>query len=262
MKTILNYKKSKHIKSRSRHESGAALIMVYLAILMFLYVAILFLDIPFMERVGRTIQRAADAASLAGTVQLTKRSYQNADLPTRQAYRAQGWRDAKRAVFAALKANEIAGIETSIFPSTPTFIDDDDDVEGDDDHSHHAQDTLDNSAYGYESFTLSNGVQTGILTITRGVYERPASWTPPTPQPQIFYPIEIGHSSRTGNQCIAAIVGPPALPSACDFPQPIENVADSVLVTITVDNVPTLFAKLLGFNSFATITRTATSGPM
>ena len=302
MQSLPKFNQQLPLKLRDIKEHGAAMIMMYLAILMFLFLAILFLDIPYMERVGRTVQRAADAASLAGVVQLTRHNDPSFSV------KLQSWRSAKRAAIAMLKESTIAGIPSSIFAGLPGTYSASTGGTG-------TQDLLDATSYGYQTFNISNGTQTGSITIKRGVYQRPAPWDPNLGQqrPQIFYPIELGDPNRgaaggldqyncfanvsTGNLPTACLPAASIMSNAYTFCTPIvatacqlnsalfingsvpvgtvpaytssaagyprvDFVADSMQVTVTVNGIPTLFAKLLGFNSFVSLTRTSTSGPM
>ena len=236
-------------------ERGAAIIMAYLAILMFLYMTLLFLDIPYMERVGRSIQRCADAAALAGAIQLTQRSSAATAL--------QGWLDAKRAVIAVLGQNPIAGVDQTLLTALNS--------------TSGTADPLDldvGNYYRYPIFGKTISPQQVTVSISRGVYHRPNPWANNV---RIFYPLEVTDTTNRVenvpaiNSTCKTSVNPlnnpphnsvhPNEPTEC-IPTPlIVNIADSVTITITISGIPTLYAKLLGFNSFTTITRTAVSVP-
>jgi len=264
-------------------EHGAAIVMVYLAISMFIFMTVLFLDIPYMERLGRNLQKAVDAAAIAGAVQLTRRTAVNPPLSTQadSGTRLIGWRASKHAVAAFLKNNPIVGADLNF------------DIIGTTVGSGTIQPVLDRNNWQYPEYSWTNGSLSYSVTITRGVYERPNPGTFDFVNTQIFYPVETGDLSRgTTADSLNCIQSAPPLPTSCAANAAIYNaaalpsyndpelgpgnpmpaysgtgnprvidVANSVRVTLTVSGVPTLFAKIFGFNSFTSVQRTATSVP-
>ncbi len=229
-------------------EGGSAFIMIMSVILIFSYLALRFWDIPYLERVGQSMQSAAEAAALAGSTQLMART---AMIPTTtdpdNTRRRDGWIFAKQAAIAILKQNHIYGIAGNPFLGLGTTA------------IGTGTDSIDESlatytlSYSYEVFPIPNG----SVTITRGVYQRPTSSAAIA---QNFYPIEDGDSpTRVGLLCATAA----NLPTECLPTNTLHvwDVADSVRVQITINKVPTLFGKLFGINSFVSITRTATAVP-
>ena len=223
--------------------------MIMSVILIFSYLALRFWDIPYLERVGQSMQSAAEAAALAGSTQLMARTAMilpalpGPDIPRRK----DGWIFAKRAAIAILKQNHIYGIAGNPFLGLGTTA------------IGTGTDSIDESlisyraSYSYEVFPIPNG----SVTITRGVYQRPTSSAAIA---QNFYPIEDG-DSPTRNSFLCATAA--NLPTECLPANTLHvwDVADSVRVQITINKVPTLFGKLFGINSFVSITRTATAVP-
>lgn len=268
-------------------ERGAMIVMVYLAISMFLFMTVLFLDIPYLERVGRSVQKAVDSAALAGAIQLTRRTAVTAALLPDSPTRLIGWRYSKRAVAQFLINNPIAGAESLDFSFIGNASNKDGDLE-----------PLDGiNGWEFPTYEWDNGTLGYSITITRGVYQRPNpnSFNPATTQ--IFYPVEVGDLSRGAQSGPDSLncVQSAGLPTACApdaantvinypafedpelLPSPntfmnqyssgpttyprVIDVANSVRVTLSVSGIPTLFAKIFGFNSFTSIQRTATSVP-
>jgi hypothetical protein len=93
-------------------ERGAILIVGLLVCLILLAIGALVIDVPRMERVGRMLQRAADAAALAGAAELnapdcvTARQASPPDA-TQLAALQQCWQRAKRSAFYALQQNPV-----------------------------------------------------------------------------------------------------------------------------------------------------------
>lgn len=281
------------------------LIMAYLSILMFLIIAVLMLDVPYMERIGRSMQSNLDTASLSGAMQLTLRWTQDPPPTPNNNERLRGWRRSKRAVFAALSENPISSAEHLEFNAdTPVAVN---------------QDPLDLTNYGYEAYNISSSDGSGItanLTITRGVYHRPnnfvsdrittfyrterdsvntwwadaglgtftdpleryrcvASASPDGPPNYHQYPATVDHINEP-TECLNGY-DPEIHPLPAGEPNPARppglngqsllRMADSVQVTLTINNVPTLFGKLLGLGgvggvaTYNSITRTAVSVP-
>jgi hypothetical protein len=302
-----------NIKSRyalKNQEAGAMIIMAYLSILMFLFLSVLMLDVPYIERVGRSAQSAVDTAALAGAIQLTNRNSVVAGTSTPDFNkRASGWRRAKRAVFASLRNNAIAGAEgLTIDTNDPSEVSINDDGNPmTTDSGPIIKDPLDDSAYGYEIYFFGTGQPNAIVAnirITRGVYHRPTNpfsfpnqttfyrteplpalfafstsaeatrWYHDTVTPGLSLieqvrckafnsPDSPKHDTTHIYEPIECLSDPANLPSdiLTDAGQPLVSVASSMQIELTIQNVPTLFAKLIGINYVTDIRRTATSVP-
>ena len=243
---------------RSREEeSGGMVIMAYLAILMFLLLTVLMLDVPYIEKVGRSMQRSLDTAALSGAIQLTQKNDPD------PAIRKKGWRNAKKSVFAFMKLNPVFSAESlnyDIASVTPSGL----------------SNPYDTAGYQYEEYTITGANSiTAKLTISRGVYRRPTNWASASDEIKIFYRTERGgldsYLSADSLQCIRQVsTDNPAYnayePSECSTNPSIFDVADSVQLTMTINNVPTLFGKILGIvgttpATSVSLTRTALSVP-
>jgi hypothetical protein len=84
-----------------KNERGAVLIAGMFGIMVLLAMGALVVDILRMERIGRSLQRAADAAALAASLQLKGDPYTPAGTP-------RDWKEARRAAVLALRSNLIA----------------------------------------------------------------------------------------------------------------------------------------------------------
>lgn len=92
-------------RSRRSAERGAVLVAGLFGVMVLLAFGALVVDLLRIERIARSLQRAADAASLAGTLQLKGDPYEYAeDTPAT----VSAWRKAKRAAVLALRSNIVA----------------------------------------------------------------------------------------------------------------------------------------------------------
>lgn len=91
-----------------KNERGAVLIAGMFGIMVLLAMGALVVDILRMERIGRSLQRAADAAALAASLQLKGDPYDPAGTPNDPAGTPSDWREARRAAVLALRSNLIA----------------------------------------------------------------------------------------------------------------------------------------------------------
>jgi len=92
-------------RCESPPERGAILVAGAIGIIALLAFGALVVDLLRMERIGRSLHRAADAAALAGSLNLKGDPYEP---PTDLNATLAGWRSAKRAAILAVRQNLIA----------------------------------------------------------------------------------------------------------------------------------------------------------
>lgn len=84
------------IKSHSQNQQGSAVILVLAILLLMLYLGALVVDITALQKMGDSIECAADAAALAGANQLVLQN----DLTN-----VDRWKNSKRAILGMLQAH-------------------------------------------------------------------------------------------------------------------------------------------------------------
>lgn len=226
--------KRKDYYLRNHRERGAIIIIVYLSLLAFLTFSVLVLDIPYLERTGRSLQRAVDAAALAGTTQLSRKNLL-------------GWRSAKRAALLALQENGIAGTDwptIDLGTLSGTYGSEEDEM-------------WEPAAGGYQYIEYTAGGTRKLkIRFDRGIYQPPETWTVNT---KIFWSLEEGQPARDANDKCRQVDADG--PTACASLPWFYEVADAMRVTVTLENIPTLMGKVLGLTSFSYIERTGTASP-
>lgn len=250
-----------------RGERGAALLLGLGMVLLMCIIGALVVDIPLGENAVRRVQRAVDAAALAGAQQLRYPTDWGLDVPWSDIpadEQLSGWRLAKRAVFATLRrdANSFPGsTPIAAYPRDPGGAND------------RWWDSNPGS-YGFVHYEYNaGGVGEVRLVIERGLF------TIVNPLPATG-PVEFAFTSLEGEEkCFGSVSGPiPVLPyreggvsyPACPDPTtlPVEhaavyNVANAVRVTATIRRLPTFFARLqqIAVGNLPDISRTGIAAP-
>ncbi len=212
-------------------QRGFILVFFALTLTVFLALASLAIDIPKFELQVTGLQRSADAAALAGAVRLSAPSVGNSE---------QQWKDAKRVVLAAIKQNAIYGM--SLFYTPDPDLED-------------VGDPLYDGGSDYQSnvYSISGGSSTLTIRIERGLY-----WVEPVTDGVgavigtnvEFESLEIDSNNvdPTTKMCRVPLCPPNTLGT---------DAANGMQVMLTIDNAPSVFGQIIGFNGFTNITRSA-----
>ena len=225
--------------TRGSDQRGATLVFAMLLLVVIFAIGALIIDLLRIERASRSLQRAADAAALAGASQFNRATgFFSSDVD------AEGWRRAKRASLVALRMNPVFGDSEEILQSdafgAPGGPDQDTNFEA--------------SEYGFTEFEFPKLK----VRIQRIFYFREIF---PPPPPQEARPVEYGLEGRLHGTCNpddTATISPPGVPDGCCTGSiMVCQVANAVRVTLTLKSLPLLFGNFVGLSQLTTLTRTA-----
>lgn len=217
-----NFQAPKNIK---KAENGLALLLIVFIILGIVGVLSLVVDLSREEISIDDLQIAAEAASLAGA-----KSLDGTEL---------GWRNAKRAVIAALKQNTIYGSLTRLNPdNNPQIRFDIGEVIDE-------YERINNSSprYHYHQGRIGNL----LVKMERGVYWHSSEPNNDNPAGYLFTGLEEQPLQTSGVSESRPMI----------LNVPVHLLANAVKVTITLDSLATTFGRVLKQNSFDDLSRSA-----
>ena len=237
------------VKQDLNSERGAVLVLGIIVLGLALVMATLVIDVQLGERTGRMIQRTVDSAALAGTTQLIPQDKLNIDDQV-PAVSLQGWRKAKRAAVALLRAGRFYGdsgmLQGAMMPAEGTAVNP---WETAIDSNYSPE----QNSYKFVSYAFGNPVRLEI-TIERGVFYK----IPPMTAP-IFVALENGSTcgqfvfpgSIPGGFCQTLNVLPPKASA------PTHLFANATRVVANLKHLPTVFARIqhVAIGEFGDITR-------
>lgn len=220
---------------RTRNQRGAVLILAAFLLVVIFAIGALIIDLLRVQRASRTLQRAADAAALAGASQLRR------TIDTTNGT-IDDWKRSKRAVFAALRSNPVFGDFGEILNSGEFGIEGGSpprgyppDVTYEDPDSHYAYSAYDYPNLDVDIERLFYYRATDTTSIRELVLEGRDWCGNPSPPPELMVPIS--------NCCLAST--------------PTFQVANAVRVTLTLKRLPLFFGRFVGLESLTTLSRTA-----
>lgn len=247
------------MRSQALSERGAALVVGLFVVLILLAIGALVVDVPRMERVGRLLQRAADAAALAGAAELNSEVCRNArfdpDLPPDPVLLdilQTCWKRAKRAAFYYLSENPVYTAESVSIPLDSALLEP---------HAVTGQnpDPHDTTGLGYQyelfEFQIASG-RTLQVQVTRMLYTRgQGKWSAEVPQ-TIVPQVERGTIMDGAGLCTTD-------PRCGSRNPPSYRWANGMHIRLTLTGFPSILAQLpaIGIPATSTIVREGFAAP-